>query len=63
MLAPILDGTEKSGRSEIHPVSNTEFPLEVFTDNEYGRLTKETLNDVGLQGYSDITKLLFTTKT
>ncbi len=48
-------GTEKSGRREIHPVSNTEFPLEVFTGNEYGRMTKETLHDVGLQGYSDIT--------
>ena len=48
-------GTEKSGRVNIQPVPNTEFPIEVFTSNEYGRMGKTTLNDEGLQGYSGIT--------
>ena len=48
-------GTERTGHENIRPVSNTEFPLEIFTDNEYGNLSETTLNDTNLDKYSGVT--------
>ena len=48
-------GTEKSGRVNIHPVRNSEFPIQIFNHNEYGRMEKKTLNDTTLGSYSSIT--------
>ena len=48
-------GAERTGHKQIRPVSNTEFPLEVFTDNEYGRLSGNKLNETNLDKYSGVT--------
>ena len=58
--APLLNfsrdqhGDEVQGQRHIRPLSDTEFPLEIFTDNEYGRIGKKTLNDTNLERYSGL---------
>ena len=59
-------GSQRTGERNIRPTSilrskygnkpyDSSFPLEIFTDNEYGRMEKKTLSDTNLETYSSVT--------